>query len=170
MSTLIIAQDNDVELEGFQLARDFSFINDAVFELTLGDLTTEKTITAATNDSPIEITATAHGFENGDEVVISQVAGNRAANGVFTVANKTADTFELSGSTGDGDYVGGGKVRLAVSGATELSMPYVSGSNGRYIGVVPASTPLVANRRYVEVFFGVNYDHVMERQVTAKVG
>lgn len=67
-----------------------------------------KLITGATNASPIVITSNSHGFSNGDIVAISNVGGNTAANGVWTVANVTANTFELSGSTGNGAYTSGG--------------------------------------------------------------
>jgi hypothetical protein len=73
------------------------------------------TITGATNASPIVITATAHGMNNGDVVMVSGVLGNTAANGKFTIANKAANTFELAGSTGNGAYVSGGVATTAGS-------------------------------------------------------
>ncbi len=69
---------------------------------------TEKTITGATNASPIVITATAHGYATGDRLIISGVGGNTAANGVFTITNVSANTFSLNGSTGNGAYTSGG--------------------------------------------------------------
>lgn len=66
------------------------------------------TITGASNATPIVITATAHGRSNGDVVIIKDVAGNTAANGKWTVANKTANTYELTGSVGNGSYTSGG--------------------------------------------------------------
>lgn len=65
-------------------------------------------ITGATNAAPIVITATAHGRTNGERVLILGVVGNTAANGVFTVANVTTNTFELQGSVGNGAYSSGG--------------------------------------------------------------
>lgn len=85
------------------------------------DGTTAKTITAATNASPISITATAHGFSSNDWVVISGVVGNTAANGVFQITVVDANTFTLNGSTGNGAYTSGGiadKSRVAVFQAT----------------------------------------------------
>ncbi len=73
-----------------------------------------KVITGATNASPIVITSTAHGFANGNIVAISNVGGNTAANGVFKVANVTANTFELThrdtgaNIAGNGTYTSGG--------------------------------------------------------------
>lgn len=69
------------------------------------------TITDATNATPIVITSAAHGLANGDIVAIRNVGGNTAANGVFIVANKTTDTFELSASVGSGAYTSGGTWR-----------------------------------------------------------
>lgn len=73
-----------------------------------------KAITGATNATPIVVTATAHGFANGDIVICGQVGGNLAANGVWKIANVAANTFELtdpvSGSNvvGSGAYTSGG--------------------------------------------------------------
>lgn len=61
-------------------------------------------ITGATNATPIVITANAHGLSNGDEVYVSGVKGNTAANATWTVANVTANTFELATSVGNGAY------------------------------------------------------------------
>jgi hypothetical protein len=65
-------------------------------------------ITAASNATPIVITSVGHGLQNGDVVAISAVGGNTNANGKFTVANKTNDTFELAGSAGNSAYTSGG--------------------------------------------------------------
>ena len=57
-----------------------------------------KTISAATKANPCVVTASSHGFLDGDEVEISGVVGMTEINGRrFTVANKTTNTFELSG-------------------------------------------------------------------------
>lgn len=77
-----------------------------------------KAITGATNASPIVITATAHGFGNGDIVHIQGVGGNTAANNVWTIANVTSNTFELTGSTANASYTSGGvAVNLGISGS-----------------------------------------------------
>jgi hypothetical protein len=93
-------------------------------------LPTKKTITAATNAAPIVITSTAHGFVNGDLIVVSGVAGNTAANGIWTVANKTADTFELAGSTGSGVFSGtDGRAAYAIT-KIELRLTHWDSNNG----------------------------------------
>jgi hypothetical protein len=74
-------------------------------------LATPKDITDVTDDtvSPIVITSTDHGFDNGDMVEIAGVLGNTAANGSFIVAGKTANTFQIvaldgTATTGNGDF------------------------------------------------------------------
>ena len=73
-----------------------------------------KAISGATNATPIVVTATAHGFANGDRVIIGGVGGNTAANGHFTIANVAANTFELTtvvagaNVAGNGAYTSGG--------------------------------------------------------------
>lgn len=89
------------------------------------------TITAATAADPVVITATAHGFSNGDQVKIVDVLGMTELNDKFyLVANKAANTFELTDTDGndiDGTaftaYVTGGEVRkmvLTLSGLDHL--------------------------------------------------
>lgn len=67
-------------------------------------------ITAATNASPIQITATAHGLATGASVTITGVTGNTAANGSWSITVLNANQFTLNGSTGNGTYVSGGAV------------------------------------------------------------
>lgn len=55
-----------------------------------------KAITGATAATPIVVTATAHGFTNGDLVYIDNVGGNTAANGFWKIANQATNTFELT--------------------------------------------------------------------------
>ena len=62
-----------------------------------------KTISAITKANPAVVTATSHGYTNGDEVYISAVVGMTQVNGRwFTVANKTTNTFQLSGIDSSG--------------------------------------------------------------------
>ncbi|MCH8092305.1 MAG: hypothetical protein IIC57_08155, partial [Proteobacteria bacterium] len=88
--------------------------------LTLDD---PKTISGATQADPVVVTATAHGFSDGDTVRIARVVGMTELNGnAYTVANKTANTFELSGVDGTGftAYSSGGEARLEVTSVTGL--------------------------------------------------
>jgi len=57
-----------------------------------------KVISGLTAADPGVVTATSHGYSNGDHVWINSVVGMTEVNGRrFTVANKTTNTFELSG-------------------------------------------------------------------------
>lgn len=68
-------------------------------------------ISGATNASPIVITTNAnHNFVTGDQVEITGIVGNTAANGIRTVTVLSATTFSLNGSTGNGAYTSGGSV------------------------------------------------------------
>lgn len=62
----------------------------------------------ATNTTPIVVTVNAHGLSPGDLVTINGVVGNTAANGTWTIANITLNTFELVGSGGGGTYISDG--------------------------------------------------------------
>lgn len=78
-----------------------------------------KTITDATNATPIVVTSNAHGYTNGDYVFIQDVTGNTAANGLFKLANVAANTFELTTSegvdvAGNGAYGANGTALLCV--------------------------------------------------------
>ncbi len=66
-------------------------------------------ITGASNTSPITITTTNTGvLSAGEQVTISGVGGNTAANGTFTISNITGTSFDLNGTTGNGAYTSGG--------------------------------------------------------------
>ena len=72
----------------------------------------QKTITGATAANPVVVTAGSHGYSNGDRVFITEVTGMTELNNrEFTVANKTTNTFELSGIDGSAftAYSSGGK-------------------------------------------------------------
>lgn len=78
--------------------------------------TTKKTITGITQANPAVVTSSSHGFTNGKAVYIQDVVGMTEVNGTwFTVANATANTFELQGvdSTGYTAYSSGGTAGLA---------------------------------------------------------
>jgi hypothetical protein len=86
---------------------------------------TAKAITGATAANPIVITSAAHGYANGNKVVIEGVKGMTRLNGeVFIVAGVTADTFQLSGVDGSGyaAYSSGGTVAKVV----EVATPYTT--------------------------------------------
>ena len=71
-----------------------------------------KSISGATNATPIEITVSAHGYSTGDTVVITGVVGNTAANGTWEITSTGANTFTLDNSAGNGVRTSGGTARL----------------------------------------------------------
>jgi len=86
------------------------------FEL-FGNIKITAAISAATRANPVVITAAAHGLSNTDEILIINVSGMTELNGNgYTVANKTANTFELSGVNGTSytTYTSGGDIHPAI--------------------------------------------------------
>ena len=84
---------------------------------TINQAQTAKTVSGATNATPIVVTATSHGYSDGDYVHITGVVGNTACNDLHVVANKTSNTFELTTPAGvdvagNGSYSSGGAAHL----------------------------------------------------------
>jgi len=92
-------------------------------------LDTSKTITGITAADPGVVTSASHGYEDGDEVYIASVVGMTDVNGsYYIVANKTANTFELTDvdgtdidTSGYTAYTSGG----TVSKIYEVASPYL---------------------------------------------
>src|SRR5882757_7617926 len=99
------------------------------FSAALLDLNTAsvgvKQITSSTNATPIVVTATAHGFTNGDLVFIDGHVTNTAANGFWKIANVAANTFELTNPVSAANAVGNG-----VGGATGYAVNYGISASG----------------------------------------
>jgi len=88
-------------------------------------LAATKAITGATNASPIVITSNGHGYSNGDLILVAGVEGNTAANGWRLVANKTANTYEITtlagiNVAGNGAYTQNGTSAKASSATAGL--------------------------------------------------
>lgn len=93
-----------------------------------------KTISGATNASPIVITTTEdHGYNTGDTVIIDSVAGNTAANGTFQITSISDTTFSLDGSTGNGAYTSGGYSYHTLQRAFEVFQAKKTGSYYGYL-------------------------------------
>ena len=148
--------NNIIFLDALQDAVTGSYINDATLKFTLCYTGTgyEGEITNITSATPGVVTSAAHGLSNGDQVAIRKVNGVIAAIGIQTVANKTANTFEMSGTTTTGTFIDTSatddpaKWYLAVPGLVQLSMSYVSSSNGRYAATVPGTAFITSRVRY----------------------
>lgn len=125
-----------------------------------------KTISGATAANPVVITATSHGFNNGDAVLIDDVLGMTELNtNTYTVANKTANTFELSGINGTAftAYVSGGKVRKYVTSISGLS--HLEGQTVKILAdgaVLPSETvsggAITLDYRATTVHVGLGYN------------
>lgn len=87
-------------------------------EITLYDAVTPVTITSSTDATPIVVTATAHGFTNGDRVLIVGHTTNIAANGIYRASAVTTNTFalvdEFTGVSIAGSGGGAGSSGIAV--------------------------------------------------------
>ena len=84
---------------------------------TISQIIAATSISGATNATPIVVTANSHGYSDGDFVNITGVAGNTACNDLHVVANKTANTFELTTPAGadvagNGSYSSGGAAHI----------------------------------------------------------
>jgi len=80
---------------------EFSNLKMRVYKDDGSVLEGDKTISGITQANPAVVTATSHGYSNGDEVVISGVVGMTEVNGKrFLVADKTTNTFELQNKDG----------------------------------------------------------------------
>lgn len=94
----------------------FGGLDGQIYQLSgSGDAATPKAVTAATNATPIQITVATHGYSNGNIVRIAGAVGNTAANGQWTIANVTTNTFTLTNSVGNGAWSSGGTSALVSS-------------------------------------------------------
>lgn len=110
---------------------DFDELEDAFFVDCGLSLDVAFDITGITKASPgVVTTSGAHGFSNGDIVIIRGVSGMTEVNRVkFKVANSAATTFELTDPDDDSNistsdyttYVSGGEVRECVTSVTGLT-------------------------------------------------
>ena len=80
----------------------------------------EKVISGATAADPVVITATGHGFSNGDKISIRGVVGMVELNTetAYTLANVATNTFELSGVDSSG-FTAYGSAGVATKAAAE---------------------------------------------------
>ena len=109
---------------------EFSNLKMRVYKDSGAVLEGDKTISGITQANPAVVTATSHGYSNGDEVVITGVAGMTEVNGKrFLVADKTTNTFELQDK--DGVDINSSSFTTYTSGGVsnkvfELATPYTT--------------------------------------------
>ena len=109
---------------------EFSNLKMRVYKDSGSVLEGDKTISAITKANPAVVTATSHGYSNGDEVLITGVGGMTEVNSKrFLVADKTTNTFELQdkdgvdiNSSGFTTYTSGGVSNKVF----EIATPYTT--------------------------------------------
>ena len=128
--------DNKTRLIPFEFSTtqtymlEFSNLKMRVYKDSGAVLEGDKTITAITKANPAVVTATSHGYSNGDEIVITGVGGMTEVNGKrFLVADKTTNTFELQDK--DGVDIDSSSFTTYTSGGVsnkvfELATPYTT--------------------------------------------
>jgi hypothetical protein len=103
----------------------------AQFRLVLGKISagTPVVVTAATNATPPVLTATAHGLQTGDSVVVAAVGGNTNCNVVANpVTVVDANNFSLNGIAGNSAYTSGGTVTRLFSAIVPSDVDSLQGS------------------------------------------
>jgi hypothetical protein len=148
----------------------FTWPTDALTILNVYDmLGNAASITGASGTSPIVITSAAHGFNDGDIVLVHDVLGNTAANGVWQVTASATNIFSLLGSVYGGTYTAAtGKVfregnifprlrkmdmsmavgvhnRQWYSRGRTIVVDFVGFSNDIIVDYLKASTPILAD-------------------------
>ena len=116
-----------------------------------------RTVTAISNASPAVATSTAHGYVNGDEILL--ISGwEDATETVFRVAQLTADTFRIEGlnTTNTNFYPTGSGAGQARKVSTWVEIPQVlgistSGGDARFTTISP-----LAKRNDINVPTGFN--------------
>jgi len=127
-----------VDQEDYHMVDCGTFLDNGTDDVSAVTAETVNTITGITQADPAVVTSVAHGHSNGNTVRIGDVVGMIEVNGQeFTVANKTDDTFELSGidSSAYTAYVSGGKeVKTPNIGVTmDTALATLGWANDDYI-------------------------------------
>ena len=149
---------------------------DAYYSDSLITLDTPITISGATKANPVVITATSHGYSNGDIVRITDVSGMTQLNGnSYKVANKTTNTFELTSpddssninGTSYTTYISGGKANKKVTAITGLS--HLEGETVKILGdgaiqadKTVASGAITLDTAASVVHMGLGYTHKLK--------
>lgn len=102
------------------------------YEVWLGTSGPTVAITAATNATPIQITAANHGYKSGQKVTVAGVGGNTAANGNWVATFVDPDNFTLNNSIGNSAYTSGG---VAVNGDWGGASVWLSPDNSSYVKI-----------------------------------
>lgn len=94
-------------------------------EYTIFDAVTPVAITSSTDATPIVVTATAHGLNTGDYVLIQGHTTNIAANGIFKVIKVTANSFQLTDRYTGAAVVGSGAGAGSSGFCVKILLPHI---------------------------------------------
>ena len=177
-----IDSDNKTRLIPFEFSTtqtymlEFSNLKMRVYKDSGAVLEGDKTISGITAANPAVVTATSHGYENGDEVVITGVGGMTEVNGKrFLVADKTTNTFELQDK--DGVDINSSSFTTYTSGGVsnkvfELTTPYTTAQLFD-LKLLPNNNTIytVKSRRekYNYIFFLRSNSHLFHLQGVASI-
>ncbi len=154
-----------------------------IFTRTADPFTDQKTITAITQANPGVVTSTAHGYANGDIVIIETVVGMTEVNGgIFIVANQAANTFELTDIDGVNVDTSGFTAYGSAGYATDQNL--LPGSSAFYEGRLfyarndlqpdtfwgSRSPTDVGVVRYDDFTTGTDADHSIKNTLASKEG
>lgn len=96
-------------------------------------LAAAKTLTAITIGATATVTSTAHGYVNGDLVLISAQGMRQVDGRIFRVASSTANNFVLEGEDTSGyDAFSSGTAQLITFGTSITTATTVNGSGGDF--------------------------------------
>lgn len=111
---------------------------------TVGTLsnTEARTITAATNATPVVCTSNNHGLQNQDFVNVDGATGLLNMNGNWRVTVVNANSFSLNGSIGNGAY---GASSASFKRVTEVDLPMNTLDSGQGVSFTIASSGTVNN-------------------------
>ena len=129
---VVVKRDSTYTIEEFQLRKNKNFYVDSGKELDGG---AAKTITSSIS-SDITITATSHGYSNGDLVKIRNSGSKQLGADVFAVSDSATNTFKLKDKTATSYEIYNNTNNIIVSGAVESST-----FNGTYELDSTVSTP-----------------------------
>lgn len=164
MIDLKIDNKNDFYIPSCVFSLNNEPIEDAIVTVTLGMKDESGVITGATSDTPIVIeSATEHGLETDDWVIVTQVVGNKGANGIWQATVVDATHFSLQGSEPDDpadEYISGGIWYRAVPGIINLSLTRVEGT--LYRGTADENVNLRADYSYISILDISNYGTHLE--------
>ena len=169
MINLKIDNRNDFYIPSCVFSLNSEPIEDAIVKVTLGMKDEAGVILGATADTPIVIeSATEHNLETDDWVIVSQVVGNKGANGVWQITVVDETHFSLQGSEPNDPsdaYISGGVWFKAVTGIINLTLSRVQGT--LYKGTASETVNLRADYSYIAILDITNYGTHLEVDANA---